>query len=159
MKIVKRIDFVKLPSNTLFSEYAPCYFGPLLIKGDTLPSGNDWYEQQIADAVAAHDSGEWADKLFDAAENGTSIGMDFDMEGRDGCFDPDDRLYAVWEPQDVQHLVNRLQRCLASPLETPAEACEAIAISSDPDFRCVHCGRPNSAHKNQSTPANRQGKA
>lgn len=113
MKIVKRIDFVKLPANTLFSEYTPCYFGPLLIKGDTLPNGNDWFEQQIADAIAAHDSGEWTDKLFRATETGESIGMDFDCEGRDGSFDPDDRLYAVWEPQDVQHLVNRLQRCLA----------------------------------------------
>lgn len=112
MKIVKRIDFVKLPPNTLFSEYTPCYFGPLLIKGDTLPNGNDWYEQQIADAIEAHDGGEWTDKLFRATETGESIGMDFDCEGRDGSFDPDDKLYAVWEPQDVQHLVNRLQRCL-----------------------------------------------
>jgi hypothetical protein len=112
MKIVKRKDFVKLPANTLFSEYAPYYFGPLLIKGDTLPGDNDWYEQQIADAIEAHDSAEWADKLFRAEETGESIGMDFDCEGRDGLFDPDDRLYAVWERQDVQHLVNRLQRCL-----------------------------------------------
>lgn len=29
-------------------------------------------------------------------------------------------------------------------------ACEAIAISSDPDFRCVHCGKPGSAHRHQS---------
>lgn len=112
MKIIKRIDFVKLPPNTLFSEYAPCYFGPLLIKGETLPGNNDWYEQQIADAVSAHDSGEWADKLFQSQETGESIEMDFDCEGRDGSFDPDDRLYAVWEQQDVRYLVNRLQRCL-----------------------------------------------
>ena len=114
MKIVKRIDFVKLPPNTVFSEYTPCYFGPLLIKGDTLPNGNDWYEQQIAGAISAHDSGEWSDKLNWAEETGGSIGMDLDCEGRDGSFDPDDKLYAVWEPQDVRHLVNRLQRCLSN---------------------------------------------
>jgi hypothetical protein len=114
MRIVKRIDFVKLSPNTLFSEYEPCFFGPLMIKGETLPSGNDWCEQQIADAVSAHDDKEWTDKLFKAQESGDSIGMDFDYEGRDGSFDPDDRLYAVWEPQDVQHLINRLKRCVGA---------------------------------------------
>ncbi|HXN95998.1 MAG TPA: hypothetical protein VN879_15950 [Candidatus Acidoferrales bacterium] len=114
MKIVKRIDFVKLPPNTVFSEYTPCYFGPLLIKGETMPNGNDWYEQQIADAVAAHSSEEWSNILFRATETGESFGMDFDCEGRDGSFDPDDKLYAVWEPQDVQHLINRLKRCVGA---------------------------------------------
>lgn len=119
LRIVKRIDFVKLPAETLFSEYAPCFFGPLMIKGDTLEGNNDWCEQQIADAISAHDSGEWADKLFRAQETGESIGMDFDCQGRNGFFDPDDRLYAVWERQDVQHLVNRLQRCLTkAPTES-----------------------------------------
>lgn len=113
MKIIKRIDFVKLPPNTVFSEYQPCYFGPLMIKGETL-NGNDWYEQQIADAVAGNSSEEWANTLLRAQETGESFGMDFDMEGRDGSFDPDDRLYAVWEPQDVQHLINRLKRCVGA---------------------------------------------
>ena len=114
MKIIKRSEFVKLPPETVFSEYAPCYFGPLMIKGETLPGLNDWCEQPIADALAAHDSGEWSEKLFRAQETGESIGMDFDCQGRDGTFDSMDRLYAVWEPIDVQHLVNRLQRCLTS---------------------------------------------
>ncbi len=111
MKIVKRIDFVKFGANTLFSEYEPCWFGPLTIKGDTLPGGNDWYEQRIADAIESNGD-DFADKLLRAQEAAISIGMDFDCEGRDGSFDPDDRLYAVWEPQDVQHLINRLKRCV-----------------------------------------------
>lgn len=113
MKIVKRIDFVKLPANTLFSEYEPCWFGPLMIKGDTLSNNNDWCEQNIADAIETNGA-DFADKLFHAQETGESIGMDFDCEGRDGTFDPDDRLYAVWEPQDVQHLINRLKRCVGA---------------------------------------------
>lgn len=127
MRIVKRIDFVKLPPNTLFSEYEPCYFGPLMIKGESLPNGNDWYEQQIADAISAHDSGEWADNLFRAQETGEAIGMDFDCEGRDGLFDPDDRLYAVWDPLDVQHLVNRLKRCLTVQIDARAKAVREFA--------------------------------
>ena len=110
MKIVKRIDFVKLPPETLFSEYEPCWFGPLMIKGDTL-NGNDWCEQAIADAIESKGD-DYADILLRAEKTGESIGMDFDCQGRDGCFDEDTRLYAVWEPQDVQHLFNRLKRCL-----------------------------------------------
>lgn len=116
MKIMKRIDFLKLPANTLFAPYAPCYFEGLMIKGETL-NGNDWCEQEIAGAIDAHDSGEWADMLFRAAETGESLPMDFDCEGRDGSFEPDDRLFAVYEPKDVEYLINRLKRCL-----TPSDA-------------------------------------
>jgi hypothetical protein len=112
MRIVKRIDFAKLPPDTLFSEYEPCIFGPLMIKGETINDGADWFEQQIADAVSCDDSGEFGEILLRAQETGKSFGMDFDYEGRNGSFEPDDRLYAVWEPEDVRHLINRLQRCL-----------------------------------------------
>lgn len=111
MKIVKRIDFLMLPENTVFSEYEPCWFGPLMIKGETVVDV-DWYEQSIADGIDFSNTQEFADKLLRAQETGESIGMDFDCEHRDGSFDPPDRLYAVWEPQDVQHLINRLKRCL-----------------------------------------------
>jgi hypothetical protein len=114
VKIVKRIDFVKLPPETLYCEYEPCVFGELLIKGETLSTGNDWFYQDIVSSLDAGDSNEWSDMLFRSAETGASIPMDFDCESRDGCFDADDRLYAVWEPQDVQYFVNRLQRCLAA---------------------------------------------
>jgi hypothetical protein len=111
VKIVKRIDFLKLPAETLYAPYAPCYFGELMIKGDTLNS-NDWCYQQILGAIDAEDSGEWADMLFRAAETGESLPMDFDCEGRDGSFESDDRLFAVYEPKDVEYLINRLKRCL-----------------------------------------------
>lgn len=113
MRIVKRKDFVKLPPNTVFSEYEPCFFGPLMIKGETMPNGNDWCEQQIVDAIECSGSVEFSNILLRAQETGESFGMDFDCEGRDGLFDSDERLYAVWEQQDIQHLVNRLTRCLA----------------------------------------------
>jgi hypothetical protein len=119
MKIVRRIDFLKLPSETVYSEYVPCVFGELLIKGETLnvvPEG-DWWLQRIADSIVSKDCGEWADKQFRSQETGESMEMDFDIEQRDGSFDPDDRLYAIWELQDVQHLINRLKRCVSGPLE------------------------------------------
>lgn len=114
MKIMKRIDFLKLPPETLYAPYEHCVFGEPLIKGDTLENGNDWFYQQILGALDAHDSGQWSDMLFRAAETGESLPMDFDCQGRDGSFEPDDRLFAVYEPQDVRHLINRLRRCLPS---------------------------------------------
>lgn len=108
MKIVDRKTFLALPAETLFSKYEPCVFGDLCIKGDSIGS-NDFAYQQIADAVAAHDSGEFANKLFDAQASGESVAMDFDCQGRDGLFD-DDQLFAVWEPADVAALIARLSR-------------------------------------------------
>ena len=110
MKIVNRSDFLSLPVGTLFSKYKPCVFGPLEIKGDNI-GRNDFSAQQIADAVYASDSGEFADILFDAEENGSNFKMDLNCEGRDGLFD-DDQLFAVWERDDVLSLIERLQRTI-----------------------------------------------
>ncbi len=117
MKIVTRAQLMEYPPNTVYSTYAPCWFGELLIKGNTIENHGkniDWFEQAIADAIDCNDSGEYADKLDDAQKNGTSLQMDFDCEGRDGLFDHA-QLYAVWEPQDVVALIERLKQCLPEP--------------------------------------------
>ena len=113
MRIIRRPEFLRLPANTVFSEYEHCYFGPLMIKGDTL-NDNDWSEQQIADAIKAHDSGEWTDLLFAAADQGKHLTFDFYYEGRDGSFDPDSKMYAVWDRSDVEQLITRLGECLSA---------------------------------------------
>jgi len=111
MKIVNRPTFLKSPAGTLYSKWEPCIFGELLIKGDTLPNGNDWFYQSIADAFE-HLGHDFSDKLFVAAETGESLRMDFACEGRDGCFESDEQMFAVWEPADVQGLIERLQVAL-----------------------------------------------
>ena len=108
MKIVDRRTFLAMPGGVLYSNYEPCFFGELCIKGATV-AGNDFCVQQIADAGKCHDRGEFADVLFDAAANGTSFALDFACEGRDGMFD-EHQLFAVWEPQDVAALIARLQQ-------------------------------------------------
>lgn len=113
MLIVDRAKFLALPAGTLFSKYEPCVFGGLMIKGDSIffDGGNDFWCQQIADAIDANDSGEFADKLIDAQENGASVGLDLDCQMRDGLFDHD-QLFAVWEPHDVAQLIERLQAAM-----------------------------------------------
>lgn len=120
MKIVDRKAFLALPENTLFSKYEPCSFEELTIKGESWLHCDDFLTQGVVDAIECSGPHEWADKLFDSQENGTSMKMDFDCQGRDGCFDAD-QLFAVWELQDVEALIARLQLCLIpkSGIEIP----------------------------------------
>jgi hypothetical protein len=116
MKIVDRKTFLSLPAGTLFSKYEPCVLDDLCIKGESrLPSGDndpgDFWEQQIAGAIDAVNSGDYSEKLFESQEHGTSIKFDFYCEGRDGLYDAA-QLFAVWEPDDVRQLISRLQATL-----------------------------------------------
>lgn len=116
MKIVNRAAFLAMPAETVYAKYTPSIFEGLCIKGDTIydSAGKaiDWFYQGIgADAIDAHDSGEWGALLDDSEQTGKSLVMNFDMQGRDGCFD-DDQLFAVLERPDVIAIVNRLKRCL-----------------------------------------------
>lgn len=115
MKIVKRSEFLALPTGTVFSKYKHCLFEDLMIKGDTSPvaveCGDFWY-QSIADAIECSGSEERFNKLFSAAETGNSLVMDFHCEGRDGLYEPMDSMYAIWERADVESLISRLQETL-----------------------------------------------
>lgn len=109
-----------MSSGILFSKYQPCIFGPLSIKGDTWKKDErdvgDYWFQQIEDSVEADDSEEFSRILFDAQEKGTSFKMDFDCEIRDGVFEQE-QLFVVWEEQDVEALIGRLQRGLREGYE------------------------------------------
>lgn len=91
-------------------KYEPCFFDGLCVKGDSLSSLDFFYVDMDA-PVDANDSREWADKLFDSEANGTSVALDFDCYGRDGCFE-DKQLFAVYEKEDMQKLVAKLQECI-----------------------------------------------
>jgi len=112
MKIVDRKTFLAMPAGVVYSKYEPCCFGPLEIKGDSC-GDIDFFSQQIADSVKCGGSDEFADILFDAAETGASFALDFEIEGRDGCFDAG-QLFAVWESEDVSALVARLQKLMSN---------------------------------------------
>lgn len=128
MRIVDRKTFIAMPQGTVFSKYEPCVFGELCIKGESIvwEQGDDFFVQEIAAAVNAHDSGEYADILF-AAEKGAKFSLDLNCEGRDGLFDRH-QLFAVWEREDVEALISRLQQTLTSEEETPkADQLEDLA--------------------------------
>lgn len=110
MRIVKLAEFLTLPAGTVFAKFEPCDFEELLIKGETSLT-YDFCYQQIASAIKSHNSGEWADLLFESLETGKSIPMDFNFQKRDGCFEST-QLFAVFERADVEALIVRLQATL-----------------------------------------------
>jgi hypothetical protein len=109
MKIVDLKTFLELPENTLYSKYGSCVFGDLQIKMET--THNDFFTQQICDSIECSGSDEYFDKLEAAQHGGVSLKMDFDIMGRDGLFE-NDQLFAVWENEDVEALIERLQECV-----------------------------------------------
>lgn len=110
MKIVNLQTFLTLPEGTIFMKYEPCCFEGLRVKGESLPFRAFAYGDMDA-PVDANNSDEFADKLFDSEENGTSVPLDFDYYVRDGCFE-DKQLFAVYEKEDMEKLITKLQQCI-----------------------------------------------
>ncbi len=110
MKIVDRTTFLAMPEGTVFSKFAPCYFEDMCIKGETI-GGCDFCVQAIGDAIAYQSEMEFTSAMQDAMDHGDILAMDFNTQGRDGCFD-DAQLFAVWDSADVEALIARLQVAL-----------------------------------------------
>lgn len=110
MKIVNREEFLKLHSGILFSEYEPCAFYGLFIKQEST-NHNDYYETALIGNVDYDSSEDFVDVLLAAQENKTSVKLDFDCCGRNGMYD-DNQLYAVYEKEDIEGLINVLKQCV-----------------------------------------------
>jgi hypothetical protein len=108
MKIIDRQTFLAMPPNTIFAKYKPCCFDDIQIKGDTW--NNDFWFQ---DFLSIEDEGEddFFNILENARETGSSFKLDLQSESRDGLFD-NKQLFAVFEKNDVESLINRLKECL-----------------------------------------------
>ena len=113
MKIVSRKEFMKLPLGTVFSYYEPCVFHDLNVKASDLKEGweVDFLYDEIIGAIDSHSSEDRSDKC-EAMERGESVPMDFESTGREGLFD-EERLYAIYEKEDVEKLIDRLKMTLA----------------------------------------------
>ena len=111
MKIVNRETFLKMPPNTVYTEYEQCTFGELMIKGETWEY-NDFLEQRVLEVESdSGDFGELVDILEAAEKEGKSFNLDLQCEGRNGLFD-DNQLFAIFEKQDVEMLIEQLKECV-----------------------------------------------
>jgi len=108
---------VELPAGTVFSYYEPCFFRELNIK-DSSPNEDspDFSCSDLIGAVENDGSEDFTGKC-DAMERGESVPVDFESSGREGLFD-DSLLYAVYETQDVEKLIQRLKETLSANTPT-----------------------------------------
>jgi len=128
MKIINRKQFLDLPKDTLFSKFQPNVFGDLSIKGDTLYNGDeaiDFFLTDVADPVDCSSSDDLDRKLDIAVKLGSSLNTNYNIEGRDGCYD-DNELFAVYERQDVLKLINRLSDCVKTDYKITDRGIETL---------------------------------
>lgn len=100
MKIIDRAAFLALPPEIVFAKYVPSVFEALQIKGETIYADGEAIDYFYQDLLSGECMGL-----------GSALQMDFETQGRDGCFD-DGQLFAVMSRQDVTALIERLGRCL-----------------------------------------------
>ena len=118
MKLHKRKDFIKLPSNTIYSRVhddSGNLMDGLFCKCSDGDDTNDWIEQDLISECgfpANIDDGFLAvlhqEEQRDSFNDFTT---DLDCAGRDGCYDDND-LFVVWSKSDVKKLYNFLGECL-----------------------------------------------
>lgn len=110
MRIVNHEEFMKLPVNTLYSEYKPCVFSGLKIKVSS--SCLDFAYLNLIGNIDSYNSEDFFDKLHDAGkDDSVSLKLDFEAYSRDGMFDHG-QLFAIYEDEDVRQLTVTLLGCL-----------------------------------------------
>jgi hypothetical protein len=115
MRIVDRKTFLAMPAGTVFAKYDPSIIREPMVKCDSIPVRGelvDFRYVSLTDEVDSSGSDEMLDILDAGETKGTSFALHFNTEGRDGMFDAD-QLFAVWERDDVEGLIARLQLALA----------------------------------------------
>lgn len=104
MKIINKEEFMKMPSGTLYSEFKPCIFNDLMIKGETI--GSDYLYMSLIGNVC-HE-GDFASFIFDRLDNSKDFHLDFNLYSRDGLYD-NDAMYAVYDKNDIIGLIDTLK--------------------------------------------------
>lgn len=121
MRIVDRKTFLSLPAGTIFVKFPAQpsdgsfldlgHDGEVAIKGETV--GADFVVQPLFPLFDGDvDSEMNVGRMEDMLKGIESPPLDYDYAGRDGLFDQD-QLFAVWNRQDAEGLIARLQRALA----------------------------------------------
>lgn len=111
MKIVNKTEFYALPEGTLYSDYEPCIFTSLKVKGSTLYSEEkpiDFIYESLIGNIYAESSGHFVDMLDDAENNKTSLPMDFECGERDGLYE-ENQLFAIYEKKDLEDFIKKLE--------------------------------------------------
>lgn len=112
LRIVNRDQFLKLPNGVVYSRYQSLsMFSGLEVKEETLT--NDWVYTSLMEFVDAHDSGEMADIMIKAEEEGTEFRLDVECGQRDGFFEGEE-YFAIYDKEDILKLFERMKSVVES---------------------------------------------
>lgn len=116
MKVYNRKEFLKLPEGTFFTRHDEESVGVIATlerKGETTPSGKDFYYGEVLDLDSDDDpyhGYRLGQAVMQARQEGISAEVPLDI-GRgvwDGVFD-EDELYLVLNKDEIQEIVAMLQ--------------------------------------------------
>jgi len=110
MKIIKRSELMALPQGVLYSNFTPNIFDGLYEKGETW--GNDWVQQSLIGNIKNDSSDDYHEIIDFALENNAPMELEFDGGGREGFFEDDSQLFAVYELADITQLIKHLSTML-----------------------------------------------
>ncbi len=105
MKIISREEFLRMPTNTLYSTHEPQVFGDLCIKGETIEPA-DFFLVRLKDCIGCYGLRDLERQLDDAEKHKTTLNIDLYDWYRDDGYDV--RLFAIWEGKDVFMLIESL---------------------------------------------------
>lgn len=104
---------MEMPSGVVWSYYKPCVFHGLYVKDSDsvlVDPSPDFSVSDLIGAVENDSSGDFMEKC-ERMERGESLPVDFEYSSREGMFD-DKQLFAVYEREDVEKLIDRLTKTL-----------------------------------------------
>jgi len=105
-KILNRDEFLKLPADTVYAECdTGANIGALGIMNGVIGSDEFWLQELTETEGNMITDFENKDGSF------KELKIDLNCVSRDGGFDQD-QLFLVFDKQDVQDLIDRLQKCL-----------------------------------------------
>ncbi len=115
VKVLSRAAFVNMPAGTIYAQGDPCLwsFDGLSIKDDTLTTGAmDWFYVDPC-GVEADSGWEAIQEMKKMLATGSSVPMDTVIR-RDGCPHDTDRVFLVFERDDLLVLRNFIDAALVT---------------------------------------------
>ena len=115
MRIVDLKTFLSLPSGTVYSGYSDLQVDSDLCVKESDPDDGwtEWdyvYSQLLTDIEPGEI--DRYDYLFKVVEKGQPFRLDLHCSGRAGNYENNGEKFAIYDKEDVQMLVDRLQKIL-----------------------------------------------
>lgn len=121
MRIVDRKTFLAMPVGTVFAKYDPSIIREPMVKNDSVAVRGelvDFRYISLTDQIDCYGTDDMLGILDLAEIEGRPFALHFNTESRDGLYDAD-QLFAVWDRDDLEGLISRLQSALAEGYANP----------------------------------------